>query len=144
VFATADCGIVLRAGLFSAAGFVVGGRTLVSNAFALALPPDRRRAATSLRASTMQLGYVVGSGLGGGALALDGYSALGAVRARLFPAAAVTLGSAVRDRAHRPVARRRRAHAAADPGAARPRGGDVPGDGARRRGAAAQAGHSPA
>jgi predicted MFS family arabinose efflux permease len=144
VFATADCGIVLRAVLFSAAGFVVGGRTLVSNAFALSLPPDRRRAATSLRASTMQFGYVVGSGLGGVALALDGYSALGAVMAALFLGAAVTLGSAVRDRAHRPVAGRRRAPDAADHGAARPRGGDVPGDGARRRGVAAQAGHSPA
>ena len=143
-FTTAHCGIVLRAMLFSAAGFVVGGRTLVSNVFALALPPDRRRAATSLRASTMQLGYVVGSGLGGLALALDGYSALGGVMAMLFLAAAVTLGSAVRDPTHRPVARRRRARVAADPGAARPRGGDVPGDGARRRGAAAQAGHSPA
>jgi predicted MFS family arabinose efflux permease len=144
VFASADCGILLRALLFSAAGFVVGGRTLVSNAFALSLPPDRRRAATSLRASTMQLGYVVGSALGGAALALQGYPALGGVTAALFLGAAVTLGSAVRDRANRPVARRRRARAAADPGAARSRGGDVPGDGARRRGAAAQTGHSPA
>jgi predicted MFS family arabinose efflux permease len=143
-FATADCGIVLRAILFSAAGLVVGARTLVSNAFALSLPPDRRRAATSLRASTMQLGYVVGSALGGVALALDGYSALGAVMAALFLGAAVALGSAVHDRAHLPFARGRRAPAAADPGAARPRGGDLPGDGARRRGAAAQAGHSPA
>jgi predicted MFS family arabinose efflux permease len=95
-FAAADCGLVLRAVLFSAAGFVVGGRTLVSNAFALSLPPDRRRAAAGLRATTMQLGYVLGSGLGGVALALAGYRALGAVMAVLFLGAAVTLGSAVR------------------------------------------------
>jgi hypothetical protein len=48
-------------------------------------------AATSLRASTMQFGYFIGSSTGGAALAVGGFRALGAVMASLFLAAAAAL-----------------------------------------------------
>jgi predicted MFS family arabinose efflux permease len=90
-FAAADCGLIARTMLFSAAAFFVGGRTMVSSAFAVAMPLARRGAATSLRASTMQFGYVVGSSLGGIAVAVGGYQALGATTATLFILGAVCL-----------------------------------------------------
>ena len=57
---------------------------------------------TSLRAATMQFGYFAGSIAGGAALALGGYSALGATMGLLFLGAAATL---VRGRARRCRAR---------------------------------------
>jgi predicted MFS family arabinose efflux permease len=83
-FATVDCGTVARAVLFSIAASIVGGRTMVSSAFAVAMPLEHRGAVTSLRASTMQFGYVIGSSLGGIAVATGGYQALGATTATLF------------------------------------------------------------
>ena len=91
VFASADCGMLARTVLFSVAAFFVGGRTMVSSAFAVAMPLGRRGAVTSLRASTMQFGYVVGSSLGGLAVAVGGYRALGATTATLFLLGAVCL-----------------------------------------------------
>ena len=48
-----------------------------------------RVAVMGLRAAALQFGYLVGSGVGGIALALSGYAALGLVLALLFAAAAV-------------------------------------------------------
>jgi predicted MFS family arabinose efflux permease len=48
------------------------------------MPLGHRGAVTSLRASTMQFGYVIGSSLGGIAVATGGYQALGATTATLF------------------------------------------------------------
>ena len=90
-FASTDCGMIARTMLFSLAAFFVGGRTMVSSAFAVAMPLGRRGAVTSLRASTMQFGYVVGSSLGGVAVAVGGYQALGATTATLFLFGAVCL-----------------------------------------------------
>ena len=90
-FASADCGMIVRTMLFSVAAFFVGGRTMVSSAFAVATPLARRGAVTSLRASTMQFGYVVGSSLGGVAVTVGGYRALGATTAMLFLFGAVCL-----------------------------------------------------
>jgi predicted MFS family arabinose efflux permease len=77
--------------LFSSAAFVAGGRTLIASGFALATAPELRAAATSLRAATMQFGYFVGSIAGGLALAVGGYSALGATMGLLFLGAAAML-----------------------------------------------------
>lgn len=90
-FQAATCGTALRTILFATAAFFAGGRTLVSSAYAVSLPADRRPAATSLRASTMQFGYFIGSSAGGAALALGGYRAVGVVMASLFLAAAAVL-----------------------------------------------------
>ena len=90
-FQAAECGTAMRTILFSAAAFLAGGRTLISSAYAVSLPAERRAAATSLRASTMQFGYFIGSSAGGAALAIGGFRALGAVMASLFLAAAAAL-----------------------------------------------------
>lgn len=90
-FLTVDCGTAMRTILFSAAGLAAGSRTLVSSAYAISMPVERRTAATSLRASTMQFGYFVGSSAGGAALAAGGYRAVGVVMASLFLASAAVL-----------------------------------------------------
>jgi DHA1 family inner membrane transport protein len=90
-FQAFDCGTATRTILLSAAALLAGGRTLVSSAYAVSLPTERRATATSLRASTMQFGYFIGSGAGGAALAVGGYRALGAVMASLFAGAALML-----------------------------------------------------
>jgi MFS transporter, DHA1 family, inner membrane transport protein len=82
---------LLTTALFSSAAFVAGGRTLIASGFALATAPELRTAATSLRAATMQFGYVVGSIAGGLALVVGGYSALGATMGLLFLGAAALL-----------------------------------------------------
>jgi predicted MFS family arabinose efflux permease len=81
----------MRTILFSAAAFLAGGRTLISSAYALSLPTEQRAAAASVRASTMQFGYFIGSSVGGAALAVGGFCALGAVMASFFLLAAVSL-----------------------------------------------------
>jgi predicted MFS family arabinose efflux permease len=77
--------------LFSLAAFLAGARTLLSSSFALSAPPALRPTLTSLRAATLQLGYFVGSILGGSALALGGYGAFGAAMGLLFVCSSLTL-----------------------------------------------------
>lgn len=103
-FLATDCGTAMRTILFSAAAFAAGSRTLVSSAYAISMPAERRAAATSLRASTMQFGYFVGSSAGGAALAAGGYRALGVVMALLFLAAAAALLPTRRTVTARPAA----------------------------------------
>jgi DHA1 family inner membrane transport protein len=91
LFGAARCGVVTSTALLSIAAFGAGGRTLISSAFALATPPDVRPTVTSLRAATMQFGYFGGSIAGGGALAIGGYSALGAAMGLMFLGGAATL-----------------------------------------------------
>ncbi len=91
LFGAARCGVVTSTALLSIAAFGAGGRTLISSAFALATPPDMRLTVTSLRAATMQFGYFGGSIAGGGALAIGGYTALGAAMGLFFLGAAATL-----------------------------------------------------
>jgi predicted MFS family arabinose efflux permease len=90
-FLAADCGTAMRTILFSAAALLAGSRTLVSSAYAISMPAERRAAATSLRAATMQFGYFLGSSAGGAALAAGGYRTVGLVMASLFLAAATAL-----------------------------------------------------
>jgi DHA1 family inner membrane transport protein len=82
---------VLSTAILSAAAFAAGGRTLVASTFALATPPALRPAVTSLRASTMQLGYFVGSIAGGLSLAAGGYGALGSTMGLFFFGAAAAI-----------------------------------------------------
>ena len=91
LFGVARSDVATSTALLSSAAFVAGGRTLISGAFALATPPDLRPVVTSLRAATMQFGYFAGSIAGGAALAVSGYSALGATMGVLFLGAAATL-----------------------------------------------------
>jgi predicted MFS family arabinose efflux permease len=84
-------GIAASLALFSLAALAAGARTLVTSALALATGPERRVAATSLRAAMMQFGYFVGSLTAGIALAVGGYSGVGLADSTLFLAAAVLL-----------------------------------------------------
>jgi predicted MFS family arabinose efflux permease len=104
LFGVARSDVAMSTALLSSAAFIAGGRTLIASAFALATAPELRLAVTSLRAATMQFGYFAGSIAGGAALALGGYSALGATMGLLFLGAAATL--ARRPTSHRIPAER--------------------------------------
>lgn len=74
------------------------GRTIAGSAVGLRVAPGRAVTAMGIRASATQLGYLAGSGLGGLALHLGGYPALGAVFAGLYALAiALHLGLARAD-----------------------------------------------
>jgi len=77
--------------LFAVAAFAAAGRTLLSGAFGLSLPPAVRPAAMSMRAASLQFGYFTGSLAAGAALALGGDAACGATTGALFAAAALAL-----------------------------------------------------
>jgi predicted MFS family arabinose efflux permease len=98
LFGAARPGVAASALFFAIAAFFAGGRTLVTSAFALATAPEIRAAVMSLRAATMQFGYLVGSIAGGAALTVGGYRAFGAAMSMLFLGAAAAL-------VHRPAPR---------------------------------------
>jgi predicted MFS family arabinose efflux permease len=64
---------------FAAAVGLAGGRAITGSAFGLDAAPDERVAVMAIRAAATQFGYLLGAGLGGLALAVGGYGALGAV-----------------------------------------------------------------
>jgi DHA1 family inner membrane transport protein len=74
---------------FSALAFIAGGRTLAGSAAALDLAPELRLGVTGVRTGALQGGYFVGAAVGGAALALGGYAALGLTMALLFAGATV-------------------------------------------------------
>jgi predicted MFS family arabinose efflux permease len=92
-FGGARTSLGLSATLFSIAAFAAGARTLVSSAYGLSVPAELRPAVMGSRAASMQLGYFVGSSVGGLALLAGGYVALGLVLALLFLASALVLAS---------------------------------------------------
>ncbi len=77
--------------LLSISASLAGARTLVSSSYGLSFPAHVRPAAMGSRAATMQLGYLGGSTLGGLALVIGGYAALGVVLGVLSLAAAAVL-----------------------------------------------------
>jgi predicted MFS family arabinose efflux permease len=100
LFHAARTGVATSTALLASAAFVAGGRTLVASALGLATASELRPAVMGLRAATMQFGYFAGSIAGGAALALGGYSALGATMGAFFLGAAALL-------ARRPASQRR-------------------------------------
>jgi predicted MFS family arabinose efflux permease len=82
-------GLWLTVPLLAAYVFLNAGRTIAGSAFGLDAAPDRAVTAMGLRASAAQLGYLVGAGVGGLALHLGGYPALGAAFAGLYVLAVV-------------------------------------------------------
>jgi DHA1 family inner membrane transport protein len=75
--------------LLAVLGFLAGGRALAGSAFGLQAIPGRKVIVMSVRTTAQQFGYVLGAGLGGVALASDGYGGLGRSLSMLFLAAAV-------------------------------------------------------
>jgi DHA1 family inner membrane transport protein len=80
--------VVATIGLLALAAMLAGGRTLVASAFALEDSRGHRATLTGLRVAMVQLGYFVGSIVGGLALAAGGFAALGAAFGALLLAAA--------------------------------------------------------
>ncbi len=112
VFGLVRPSLLVSAGLFSAAGFAGGGRTLIGNAVGLETAGDLRMAVMGLRAAANQFGYFIGASIAGAALVLGGYRALGlALGALAVLAAVILVGSVPRPswlaRVRRQVAARR-------------------------------------
>jgi predicted MFS family arabinose efflux permease len=79
---TPSVGVTLL--LFAAAAFVAATRTVAGTVYGFQVSGDLGREVGSIRAATNQLGYLVGSLLGGLALAVGGFSALAVVFGGLF------------------------------------------------------------
>ena len=88
VFGTVRPGLAASTAIFTLLVLVACTRTVAGSTFALYVTPERRLAAMGVRASTGQLGYLVGAGLGGAALAAGGYPLLGLTLAGLFASGA--------------------------------------------------------
>ncbi len=82
-------GLAVSATIFALLVLVACTRTVAGSTFALYVTPERRLAVMGVRASTGQLGYLLGAGTGGAALAAGGYPVLCMTLAGLF-----TLGAA--------------------------------------------------
>jgi predicted MFS family arabinose efflux permease len=84
VFGTIRPGLLLSTGTFTLLVLVATTRTVAGSAFALYVAPEHRLAVMGVRATTAQLGYLLGGAAGGAALAAGGYPALGLTLAALF------------------------------------------------------------
>ncbi len=84
VFGAVRPGVWPSAAVFASLAFVGGARTLVGSAFGLDAAPEARVAVMSVRAAALQFGYLVGTAVGGAALAAGGYPALGFALAAMF------------------------------------------------------------
>ncbi len=84
LFGTVRPGLVVSTAIFTLLVLVACTRTVAGSTFALYATPNRRLAVMGVRASTGQLGYLLGGGLGGAALAAGGYPLLYLTLAGLF------------------------------------------------------------
>jgi DHA1 family inner membrane transport protein len=91
IFGAARLDAAASTALLATAASLAGARTLVSSLFAVSTPPELRPTVTGLRAATMQVGYFLGSLIGGVALAAGGYGALGVAMGASFAGAAALL-----------------------------------------------------
>jgi predicted MFS family arabinose efflux permease len=70
--------------LFGVAGFAAAARTVAGTMYGFAVAGELSREVGAMRAATMQVGYLVGSTVGGAALALGGFEMLAIAFAGLF------------------------------------------------------------
>ncbi len=89
IFGSVRPGLGVSTATFTLLVFLACTRTAAGSTFALYVTPERRLAVMGVRASTAQLGYLLGGGIGGAALAAGGYPVLCITLAGLF-----TLGAA--------------------------------------------------
>ncbi len=82
---TSNLGLTLI--LFATASVVTAARTVAGTVYGFAVAGDRGREVGAVRAATTQIGYLIGSLLGGIAVAIGGLSLLSIVYAALFLAA---------------------------------------------------------
>ena len=76
--------LALTGALIAVFMFVNAGRTMTGSSFGLGAAPARSVSVMGLRTAAIQGGYLLGAGLGGLALELGGYAALGAVFGALY------------------------------------------------------------
>ena len=79
--------VVLTLGVLAAMAFVNGQRSMVASALGMDTAPEDKLAVMSMRAAANQFGYLLGAAAGGLALALAGFTGLGATLAGMFAAA---------------------------------------------------------
>jgi predicted MFS family arabinose efflux permease len=84
LFASLRASLWQSAILFALLCFLGAARALAGGAFGLATSPQHKLAVMGLRAAATHFGYLLGSALGGLALTLGGYEALGWTFALLF------------------------------------------------------------
>jgi predicted MFS family arabinose efflux permease len=89
VFGAVRPSLAFSAVVLALLAFVVAGRTIAGSALGLEVCSHRRTFAMRVRTAANQFGYLLGSALGGIALAAGGYTALGIVFAVLFVLAAL-------------------------------------------------------
>lgn len=69
-------GVAVTVVLMGLASFVTAARTVAATAYGFAVSGDLGREVGAMRGATMQAGYLIGSSVGGVALALGGFEAL--------------------------------------------------------------------
>ena len=79
-------GVGVTLALMALMAFVNGSRSVTASALGMDSAPEDRVAVMSMRAAANQFGYLLGAAVGGVALALGGFSALGLTLAALFAA----------------------------------------------------------
>lgn len=100
VFGIVRPGLGVSTAIFTFLVLVACTRTVAGTTFALFVTPERRLAVMGLRASTAQLGYLLGASAGGAALAAGGYPVLSLTLAGLFAlGAAPHIGALLAERA---------------------------------------------
>jgi MFS transporter, DHA1 family, inner membrane transport protein len=95
VFGVLRPGVVSSAICFGVLCFIAGARTFLGSAVGLDLAAGKRAGAMSVRAAAAQVGWIVGSALGGVALSTGGYPALALALAALFVAASAVHAPAI-------------------------------------------------
>ena len=81
--------VVVSFVLFGVLCFLAGGRTLAGSARGLDLASELRLGVTGVRTAALQFGYFVGAAIGGLALSVGGFTALGLTLAALFVGATI-------------------------------------------------------
>jgi predicted MFS family arabinose efflux permease len=89
VFGVLRTGTVSSAIGFGVLCFVSGARTYLGSAVGLQLAPGKHAASMSVRAAAAQTGWILGSGVGGAALSVGGYSAMAVALSALYAGAAL-------------------------------------------------------
>ncbi len=87
LFTSVQSTLLQSVSLFGLLCFLGAARALAGGTFGLTTAPQQKLAVMSLRAAATHFGYLLGSALGGLALTLGGYQALGWTLALLFVAA---------------------------------------------------------
>jgi predicted MFS family arabinose efflux permease len=79
--------VVVTLGVLAVMAFVNGWRSMIASALGMDTAPEDKLAVMSMRAAANQFGYLLGAAAGGLALAVGGFSGLGATLAGMFAAA---------------------------------------------------------